>query len=146
MQTRKFLRRIALTGGVLSLTAVCASAAGWGPWGNGLTGIWKCGAGDPNYVQRYGDEYFIRQQADQVFWYGENFGPQPGNAWRNVAHGFIDQRTGLITLTWADVLNRYSPLNGGLLVLKYDESGWNWNQLVVTESTGVFPVGWACYQ
>jgi hypothetical protein len=144
MQINKSLRRMALAGGVLALAAVSASAAGWGP--QGLTGIWKCGAGDPYYVQRYGDNYLIRQQADQVFWYGENSGPQPGSAWRNVAHGFIDQRTGMITLTWADVQNRYSPLNGGLLVLKYDDSAFNWNQIKVTESTNVFPVGWSCYQ
>jgi len=135
MQTRKFLRRIALAGGVLALTAISASAAGWGTVN--LSGKWNCPGGDT---------YYVRQQADQVFWYGENSHPQPGSAWRNVAHGFFDQKTGLITLAWADVQNRNSPLNGGLLVLRFDGSGLHRNQLIVTESTNTFPKGWSCYQ
>jgi hypothetical protein len=82
--------------------------------------------------------YYIRQEKDQIFFYGEKYTSTPGPHWVRVAHGWFDHRGSLIVLAWADVPKGDSPHDGGLLVLKF--SNWPSDALTVIQQTGAYRV------
>ncbi len=68
-----------------------------------LTGVWSCNDGGV---------YYIRQDGDYVWWYGEEPGANP--RWANVAYGTISAKS--LTIIYADVPAGISTGSGTIVM------------------------------
>ncbi len=73
---------------VLALGSVCSSAQAAE---DNLTGKWSINTGD-------GDDYYLRQVIDEVWWMGESW--DTGRRWTNIGHGHLKGNE--LTIRWAD--------------------------------------------
>ena len=85
-----------------------------------LTGDWSCSLGG---------DYYIRQQGNNIMWYGEAAAINP--YFSNVAYGWIDGN--IISLTWVDVPKGTNSASGSLKLIVLSNEDIN-----ILEQTG----GW----